>query len=450
MNISLGLRIGWGIGSLGSATLLNAISLLVLFYLVTILGMEPALAGLLVFLGKIYDMITDPLMGIVSDRTRSRFGRRRPWLLAGGLISALSMVMLFTPTSLDGGALIGYVVAALLLYATGYTMFNVPYLAMPAEMTTDPFERSRLMSFRVVFASVGILIGAAAAPVLIDWLGGGATGFARMSWIVGAIILFATVTCFATTGNARSTEQTETRESIREQLRTAAQNRPFMVLILSKLMQLIGVASTMSALLFLVTVILRRPESSLGIFGIASTLGTMAAMPVWLAASRRFGKRNTYALAITLYLPTVLSWLLSTPEESMTWFVLRGVVMGVATGGILLMAQSMLPDSIEQDFRLTGLRREGAFSAVYSFVEKTAFAFGPLVVGSLLSLMGFDREAGAEQTPGALLAIQLAAAVIPAIMGGVSALVLIGYRLDETGTDSAPAISAGEAKPGPA
>ena len=176
----------------------------------------------------------------------------------------------------------------------------------------------------------------------------------------------------------------------------------------------------------------------------------MAAMPAWLAASRRFGKRNTYALAISLYLPTVLSWLLSTPEESMTWFVLRGVVMGVATGGILLMAQSMLPDSIEQDFRLTGLRREGAFSAVYSFVEKTAFAFGPLVVGSLLSLMGFDRDAGAEQTGSALLAIQLAAAVIPAVMGGLSALMLIGYRLDETGPDPAEAIPAGDAKAGPA
>lgn len=448
MTIGLGLRIGWGIGSLGSATLLNAISLLVLFYLVTVLGMEPALAGLLIFLGKIYDMITDPLMGIVSDRTRSRFGRRRPWLLAGGIVSALSMVMLFTPTNLDGGALIAYIVAALLLYATGYTMFNVPYLAMPAEMTTDPFERSRLMSFRVVFASVGILIGAAAAPALIEWLGGGATGFARMSWVVGAIILLATLTCFATTGGARYTEQTETRESIREQLRTAAQNRPFMVLILSKLMQLIGVASTMSALLFLVTVILKRPESSLGLFGIASTLGTIAAMPAWLSASRRFGKRNTYALAIVLYLPTVLSWLLSTADEAMAWFVLRGVITGVATGGILLMAQSMLPDSIEQDFRLTGLRREGAFSAVYSFVEKTAFAFGPLVVGSLLSMMGFDREAGADQTDSALLAIQLAAAVIPAVMGGLSALALIGYRLDSE-TSGAGAVSpAGASGPG--
>jgi len=448
MTIGLGLRIGWGIGSLGSATLLNAISLLILFYLVTILGMEPALAGLLVFLGKIYDMVTDPLMGIISDRTRSRFGRRRPWLLLGGVISAMSMVMLFTPTGLQGGALIGYVVAGLLLYATGYTMFNVPYLAMPAEMTTDPFERSRLMSFRVVFASAGILIGAAAAPALIEWFGGGATGFARMAWAVGAIILLATVTCFATTGSARATEQTDTRESVREQLRTAMQNRPFMVLILSKLMQLIGVASTMSALLFLVTVILKRPESSLGVFGIASTLGTIAAMPGWLSASRRFGKRNTYALAIALYLPTVLSWLLSTPDEALTWFVLRGVLTGVATGGILLMAQSMLPDSIEQDYRLTGLRREGAFSAVYSFVEKTAFAFGPLLVGSLLSAMGFDREAGADQTDSALLAIQLAAAVIPAIMGGLSALVLTAYRLDGVPTETGTAPVAPTPKPG--
>ena len=438
--IDLALRIGWGIGSLGSATLLNAITFLALFYMVSVLGIEPAIAGLLIFIGKLYDMVTDPLMGIISDRTTGRMGRRRPYLLLGGLVSAASMVMLFYPTGLSDASLPIYMTAALLLYATGYTLFNVPYLAMPAEMTTDPFERSRLMSFRVVFASTGILTGGAVAPALIQFFGGGTVGYARMSWVVAAVILVGMLTCFASTSRARYTERSTTRLSVREQLRQAAGNRPFMVLIGSKLMQLIGVASTLSALLFLVTIILGRSESALGIFGLASTAGTVASMPAWLAASRRLGKRNTYILSILLYVPVVLSWLLATVDESMTVFLLRAVASGIATGGILLMAQSMLPDAIEHDFRRTGLRREGAFSAVYSFVEKTAFAFGPLLVGGLLSAMGFAREAGVDQSPSAILAIQIGAAVIPAVAGALSAVVLLGYRLEDP--SATPALAA--------
>lgn len=425
------LLFGWGVGSLGTGTLLNAITFLVLFYMASVLGIEPALAGALIFASKVYDMFTDPLMGWISDRTRSRIGRRRPYLLLGAVLCPVAMLMLFAPTELEGNALAIYMGAGLLLYATGYTIFNVPYLAMPAEMTPDPYQRSKLMSFRVAMISLGTLAGTALAPYLLTLWGSAQTAYTKTSWVMTGLIVVSMAYCFLATAGAKQTVQSQTAIGAAEQWRTALANRPFRLLILSKLCQLFGVASAISSLLFLSTIVLKLPESALGVFGLTTTAATIAAMPVWLKVSKRLGKRNTYFAGVAVFAPTQLSWLLSGPDEAQAIFLLRAAVLGIGTGGIILMAQSMLPDTIEHDYQLSGLRREGVFAAVYSFVEKTAFAFGPLIIGLLLSQLGFDRALGQDQSEGAMLAIKIGAAYMPALASIASALALLGYQLQE-------------------
>ncbi|MGI9233435.1 MAG: MFS transporter, partial [Woeseiaceae bacterium] len=124
---------GWGLGSLGLAVILNTLNVLLIAYLTLVVGIEPALAGSLILLAKLYDVVTDLPMGWLTDRTRSRWGARRPYLFVAGLLTPIALILLFSPPSGDP---VTYVVAALLLYATGYTLFNVPYLSMPAEMST--------------------------------------------------------------------------------------------------------------------------------------------------------------------------------------------------------------------------------------------------------------------------------------------------------------------------
>ena len=169
----LKIMFGWGLGTLCMSLMFQAVSLLILRYLVDYVGLAAGLAGLLIGLGKVYDAVTDPLMGAISDRTHSRFGRRRPYLLLGSLVSALSFVLLFNLAQFVDWApslLLGMVVVALLLNATGYTIFNVPYLAMPAEMGLGFHERTRLMSFRAAAVAIG---GVSATA------GGGAGGAAQ-------------------------------------------------------------------------------------------------------------------------------------------------------------------------------------------------------------------------------------------------------------------------------
>ena len=164
------LKFGWGIGAVGSVTMMIVVNVMLLFFMVSVLGVSPALAGLILGAVRLADMVVDPLMGVLSDRTRSRWGRRRPWMLGGALGSGIATVALFHVPSFE--SLIGtalYMAAALAAYYLSYSMFYVPYIAMPAEMTDDYDERTSIMSFRTAFSGVAGLIGLGLAPFLFGY-----------------------------------------------------------------------------------------------------------------------------------------------------------------------------------------------------------------------------------------------------------------------------------------
>jgi GPH family glycoside/pentoside/hexuronide:cation symporter len=423
------LVIGWGLGSLGSSALHNGIAFLALYYLTQVLGMAATLAGTLILAAKVYDIVTDPLVGYLSDRTPGALGRRRPWLLAGAVVSGSAFALLFNPADGHAAALTVSTAAALLLYATGYTLFGVPYLAMPAEMTGDYHERSRLMSARTICLALGILAGGALAPALVGALGGGMDGYRGMGWVMGVLIAVAMAGSFFATAGARHTVAAAHPLPWRSQWATALANRPFLLLIAAKFCHLAGVAVSMTSLLFLVTAVLGRSEASMGSFVVASAAGSIGSMPLWLAVSRRHGKRNTYFAGVLCYLPVLLSWLAATPGESQLLFLVRGLLTGIATGGLTLSAQAMLPDAIEHDYRCSGLRREATFAAVYSVAEKLASAVGPFLLALVLQAAG---ESGGRLTPGSTGSgtVLLVAAIVPAVTTLASAALLCLYTLD--------------------
>ena len=428
------LRAGWGVGGLGSYTILSTSSLLLLFFMTTVLGIEAALAGSIMFASKLYDMALNPLVGSLSDRTESRWGRRRPYLLVGATLSATALILMFNVPSFDSEyATIACMAAALMLLATGYTFFNVPYLSMPAEMTGDFHERTVLMSYRVFFVSVATLVSTGAAPALVQAMGGGRAGFSAMSWLVGGVCFGAMVACFLGTAGARFTTRTAARPGFAEQARLAFANQPFRVFIAAKFLQLVGLSSSSVALPFLMTTALGRGGYGLAAFGVASTAGTMASMPGWVSLARRFGKRNVYIGSILVFAPTTMSWLLATPDESYVLFVARALLQGITAGGIMLIGTSLLPDCAEYDFRMTGLRREGLYAGFYSFAEKTAFAIGPLLAGMILTAGGFIKSVGGSasvQPQSAINAVFLTAALVPALAPLLSIPFLLRYRLD--------------------
>ena len=170
--VSNWLAAGWGIGSMATATMLNAPTAMLLYVLVTLIKLDPFVVGSLIFAGKMLDVVTDPPIGALSDRTQTNLGRRRPWLLGSSFACGISFALLFNIPELGPTASYIYVGFALAVFAVAYTSFQVPYMAMPAEMTDNYHQRTKIMSWRVVFMSVGNLAGAAGYGAVAKMLGG--------------------------------------------------------------------------------------------------------------------------------------------------------------------------------------------------------------------------------------------------------------------------------------
>lgn len=419
---------------MATTTMLNGVSVVLLFFLVTYVKIEPVLAGALLFGSKMLDVVTDPPMGVISDRTRSRFGRRRPWLLGASFFCGISFALLFNVPQFGARPTVIFIGAALALYALSYTAFQIPYMAMPAEMTDDYHERTRLMSWRVVFMTLGNLIGAGGVPALAEQLGADRAAYGRMGVLIGGFIFAVMLACFLLTAHARQTEPDHDRRvPLRQQLAWLAENRPLLILMGTKIAIYVGLAANIAVAMFFFTGVLKFGGRMLGLFLAIQAITSIAFLPMAAWLSRRIGKRTAYIASLVGFCGMVLTWLLATPEEPMTVFVGRALLIGAFAAGAHLYGQSMLMDTFAWDYQLTGVRREGVLSAAFSFVEKASMALGPLIIGALFSAMGFDKNLPptAEQSPSAVLAMYLGFVFIPVGMQVISITLLLFYRLTE-------------------
>ena len=418
---------GWGLGSLGLAVILNTLNVLLIAYLTVVVGIEPALAGSLVLIAKVYDILTDLPMGVITDRTHTRWGSRRPWLFLAGLVTPVALVMLFSPPQGDA---VTWVVIALLLYATGYTLFNVPYLSMPAELTPDTHTRTRMVAWRSLFIAAGTLFGVSIAPYLVGTLGGGADAYAVLGKSMAVAVAAAFIACVFLTRTSAHADRAPV-VPVLEQLRVIAGNRHFLMLIMIKVTHLLALAIGAGSLFFFFRFALGKDLQTLGIYGGVATIVWAIVMPVWTRIARYRGKRFGYFVATLLYSIVTLTWLLADADESMTILLLRAAAFGVISGGMLLMGNAMLQDVMDDDFRRTGLRKNGMFAGSYSLIEKLTSGIGAQVLGLVLSITGFNRAVSTQSTE-AVEGMYLVISVIPAALMLVSLVFIRAYRLDES------------------
>ena len=428
------LRINFGAGALGMAIVLNTPAGILAPFMTNFLGIGATTVATLLLASKLYDVVTDPLMGIISDRTRSRWGRRRPYLFIGGVISAVGFCLAFNPPEFASqAALIVYMLAALLLTYTGYTVFNIPYLAMPAEMTGSYHVRTSLMSHRIAFVNVGGLI-AVFSFALVEYFGNDRGAHGLMAWIYAAVIVLASVYCFFGTADARQTTIIEHRYPIATQIRTAFNNKPLLLLLGAKLGQLLGLATAGVTGVYFKVVILGMSYTLTTVYLVTITLVIIVVLPLWSRASRKYGKRSVYMLSTAGYALVTASWLLATAQDPMSYVFIRAVFLGIFGSGVLVMGPSLLPDAVEYDYLKTGMRREATISAFYTTVEKFSFAIGPALALYILGWFGYQAGTGgmqAEQPESAITAIYLGAGLVPAALYGLSLLFLWKYDLSE-------------------
>lgn len=429
-----GQNLAWGFGSLGTITMISAISSLYLFFLVSIVNIPIVLAGLLITVSKIIDMISDPAMGWISDRTNTRWGRRRPYMFFASFACAAALVFLFSiPTGLGVTATAVYVEIGLIFYALALTAFNVPYLAMPAEMTDDYHERSNIMSYRAAFLVGGSFVGSAIAGLILKTYDGGAEAYRIVGYFVAVVTLIAMLIATLGTGKAKFTTFTRPTIPSINQVKLFLANKPFLVLGGVKAIQFLQISAGGAVTLFFFVNVLQKDEGLLFPFGIAVISGSVLSLRFWLPIIRRFGKRETFIVALFFQALIYLSWLLATNTEPLWLFMIRAFCLGTMSGATLICGQSMITDTMEYDRRLSGINREGTYSAVFSFIEKSMHAAGPLVVSLLLAGLGFDQSIprGQPQPESAQFAISFGQAILPALCSAGMAFGLFFYSLSE-------------------
>jgi len=420
-------KVGYGIGDIGCNIFIVSSGLFLLYFLTNIIGVEPALAGLALLFPKLWDVVSDPIMGAISDATSSRMGRRRPYLLLSAIPFGLSFfVMFLAPHHHTDMANAVHVALLFALVCTFFTVFNVPYSSMVAEMSDDYNERISITSYRMGFASAGGLLAGGLAMPLVTLGGGNEDGFRFMSLIFGAAIILCCLLCFRATKSVKTREAQKHLPSIGKQIKIALRNVPFLCLMVSYFFQAMAVGVLMAGLIYYVKHIMKMPETAMGII-FPIFLGTaIVFIPLWAKVGGIFGKIKAYTVGIGILIVMLISLFFTTPSY-MELFYVQIFVLGIGFSSFQLFPFSMLPDTIEFDEMQSGMRREGIFSGSWSSGQKIAYSVGPSIVGFALSFSGFAP--GETQDASVELGIRIVFCAVPALLFALSYVPFARYDL---------------------
>jgi GPH family glycoside/pentoside/hexuronide:cation symporter len=382
-------------------------ALLLLVFMTNYLAIPASVAGIVVFVPKIAMILFDPLVGSLSDRLNTRWGRRRPPMLVGAVLTSAAFVLLFHPpafAALSARAMyMGFMVT---IAFAAYAIFSVPYLTMAAEMTATAEERSRLMSVRVAFMAIGLTVGAYAGGIA-QWAGGGIAGYHTMAAILGSVCLATSLITVFATASARRVDADQKPIGLMASFKLVWQNKSYCTLLLVGFLQKLGEGLGYGSFAYLCIYVVHQPLSAMGLVVFAATVGQILSQPLWVWLSRRWPRSGVYTVGVLGWCLNLALWLAMDQEP--TWLLIPlGLQAGLAAGALLSATLSMLADAIVADGANTGVNREGLYSGIWLAAEKIAFALGALIVGLMLGAAGFVESTGgvsAAQPKSAILAI---------------------------------------------
>lgn len=390
-------------------------------------GIPVAVVGTIMIVQRVLDVVTDPLMGLLSDRTRSRFGRRRPWVLVSGPILMVSIYNLFLPPE-DAGAwhLLGWGV----LLSVGTTMLLIPYYAWGAELSPDYHERSRVTGARAMAGVVGSFSAQAVPAAALLFFGIGGTR--SVLTIVGVTMLVVMPLCLLVTvwRTPEPRVRVETRRPLGEGLRLMLRNRPFLQLVLAFLIGSIGLNITTPLYIFFVSDVLRSEAQTIYMLSFFY-LTSFAAIPFWVRLSHRIGKHRAYVAAYALIAFTHPFYILL-GEGDFWWMLPVTIATGFAAGGFSqTLPNSMKADVIDLDTLESGENRAALFFSAWSFAQKATSTIGAAIAMYGLALLGYDAEIGPENSPEAMLGLRFLFSSFPSIFFLGGALIVWRYPITE-------------------
>tara|TARA_B100000035_G_scaffold12766_1_gene10585 strand:+ start:43 stop:1395 length:1353 start_codon:yes stop_codon:yes gene_type:complete len=397
--VSNKVRAAYGIGDYAICLYWSGVGLYLLYFYTDVVGITPLLAGWIYALGIAWDAITDPFMGYLAERTRSKMGSYRPYIFYGAIPLALSFVLLFWVPPFEGLLLFVFLLTVNLLHRTCFTIVSVPYSSLTARITDDSDERTKLTTARMIGASFGTLSVSALGFPIVLWFGGGdeAIGFIFFGMICGlTAILVLSITVRFVKEREFNFSPTQI-PSFSKVAKSVSQNYPFWIVFGSIL--ILGSTSIMfnNNLIYFVKYSLDLHEYQGLILGVSSGAALLA-IPFWAYAALKIGKRNSWMAAMALLLVGFLVFYFY-PITSLNELLFVLGFIGIGNGATGVLFWSMLPDTIEYGEWKTGVRTESSLYGFMTFAQKGAIAFAAILLGMALTQIGFEpNQIQSEET----------------------------------------------------
>jgi glycoside/pentoside/hexuronide:cation symporter, GPH family len=413
-------KIAFGVGDVGPAIVTAISGFFLLFFFTDIAGLPPSQAGLVLLLSILWDAITDPIVGTLSDRTKTRLGRRRPYMLFGAIPFGISFFLLFWVPPLSGTALAAYYLLALVFHKTMYTVVNIPYTALTPALTSDYNERTSLNSYRFAFSILAGLIAAVLHPIVVDNVvnGGGTIEQGYLASIALWAVLGTLPFFFSVWGTYERPVKDEEAIPFLQGLKIAISNKAFRYITGIYFLSWLTVQIVQTVVVYYATYWLRKPDLIAPVI-LAVQGSAFVWLFIWARLSNSIGKKGVYYRGMIFWI--VVSLLLySVQPEWDNWVVIvLGVLAGVGVATAFLVPWSMIPDVVELDELETGQRREGVFYGFFVFFQKVGVAVGLYLISLLLEVNGYITPQGGEtvvQPDAALFMIRLLVGPIPAVI----------------------------------
>lgn len=425
---------GYGVGAIATHVFTTVPSLLLLIYLTDALAVAPALAGFVVVAPKAVDVLAGPFIGIRSDRTVSRWGPRRPWMLAGTFALPVCFALLFAGFPLQGAPAAFAVLAVFVAAALSASVFQVPYAAMPGEITDNYHERSVLQSWRTVFVGVALLLGGALAPLLVHSTGPGGTieGYRLMGVVMAAITMAAMAACVYGTRKAPLRRRVHEAQGLVSQFRTALGNPHFRRLLPTAFLQVVAAGTMIAGVPYVTGHVMGEPGYT-AVLVVCVTVPLIATMPLWMAVSRRLDKRPTLALAAGFFIAGAVGLFFIPVMGGLPWAIAMSVVVGTGNAGCTMLPYSMLTDCIAATRAVSGRHQAGVLAGIWSSMEALGAALGAQLLSAALAVSGYRQSAAGEavaQTDRALQGMLIGSTLVPAAVMLASVVLLRLYRLN--------------------
>ncbi len=425
--LSIREKIGYGLGDTASHFVWDMVGFWILIFYTDTFGISAAAAGTIMLIARVWDMVSDPIMGVIADRTNTRWGKFRPYILWMALPYSILAVLTFSTPDFGQTGKIIYAGTTYLLLMTVFTAINLPYSSLGAVMTSNSYERAGLNSYRFVFAFLGQFIVTGTALTLALYFGGGdkARGYQYTLMLFGLISLILFLITFKTTKERVQPPRSQ-QQNLLKDLSNLFNNRPWVILFFVGIISFVMFAMQNLSIAYYFKYYIGN-EESVQLFNVIGTVALILGIPLSKPLSKRFGKRSVYIASSLLSGIFFISLYIPGDKSIVTIYVLNILAKFTYAPAVPLL-WTMLADTADYSEWRNGRRATGLVFSAATFAQKAGWGVGGALAGWLLALYEFIPNV--EQTTTSITGIKLMISVFPGLLYMSCAILLIFYTID--------------------